>query len=211
MPAGSCRVSTGITAWNVRNAFGGALTIHLYDIYRPLVRKRSQEFELELIWRMKMNENELKSLYKNDDMVRPFLDHMAKRQRNQSESKVHRVVENLREENHEYSRGDIVSVFKKLESCGCGQFVNGRRGWPSRFVWSVPSKDASLLASGEEQTVSEIVVDETYEDTADETLNHTFNLRPDLRIEFDLPSDLTVNEANRLAMFIKSLPMEDFD
>lgn len=41
-------------------------------------------------------------------------------------------------------------------------------------------------------------------------LAHTFNLRSDLVIEIRLPSDLSANEAERLSLFVKSLPMEEF-
>lgn len=40
------------------------------------------------------------------------------------------------------------------------------------------------------------------------SLKHTYNLRPDCQIDFVLPADLTAREADRLAGFIKSLPLE---
>lgn len=40
------------------------------------------------------------------------------------------------------------------------------------------------------------------------SLTHTFNLRSDLSIEFTLPTDLTNKEAERIAAFIKTLPIE---
>ena len=38
-------------------------------------------------------------------------------------------------------------------------------------------------------------------------LIHIFNLRVDLPVEFSLPNDLTYKEAERLAAFIKTLPI----
>jgi len=41
--------------------------------------------------------------------------------------------------------------------------------------------------------------------------DHTFNLRADLPVQFSLPIDLTAGEAERLATFIKALPLEDYE
>jgi hypothetical protein len=40
-------------------------------------------------------------------------------------------------------------------------------------------------------------------------LSHTYNLRVDLPVTIDLPTDLTRNEAERLASFIRTLPIEE--
>lgn len=37
-------------------------------------------------------------------------------------------------------------------------------------------------------------------------LAHSYHLRPGLQVSFDLPSDLTEKEADRLTLFIRSLP-----
>ena len=39
--------------------------------------------------------------------------------------------------------------FKQLEALEAGQFVTGRRGWPSRFVWSVGMVSVGKTAAGE--------------------------------------------------------------
>jgi hypothetical protein len=41
------------------------------------------------------------------------------------------------------------------------------------------------------------------------TISHRFVLRPDFRVDVDLPADMTQAEARRLAAFITSLPFED--
>ncbi|MEA2559563.1 MAG: hypothetical protein QOH06_1067 [Acidobacteriota bacterium] len=157
-----------------------------------------------------MNEQMLKTLYAKDNVAKAFFDHMAARKRNQAETKVDRVLVVLANEG--LSRGDVVELFKGLEEVGCGQFVIGRRGWPSRFVWSVSSLAASHLATGEVALMEDVTADSAEEsEEADEFLSHTFNLRPDLPITLDLPADLSVKEAERLALFVRSLPMEEFE
>ena len=158
-----------------------------------------------------MEKEELKQLYADDDVARMFFDDMANRQRNQSETKVDRIMQRLREQGNSPSRGDIIALFKKLEEYKCGQFVAGRHGWPSRFIWDVGSLSASRFAVGETEEVEEITQEPEEGAEGVESLNHTFNLRPDLPVEFELPIDLTEKEAERLAGFLKTLPMEDYD
>lgn len=159
-----------------------------------------------------MNEEALKELYEESDVAKAFLDHMASRQRGQSETKVDRILRVLNDEGFEFSRGDIVALFHKLEEIECGQFVVGRHGWPSRFVWNTNSLTVSRLASGEGQEAAEVEEEEEeLLEEEDELLTHTFNLRPDLVITISLPADLTTKEAERLSLFVKSLPMEEFE
>ncbi len=113
-------------------------------------------------------------------------------------------------EGHASARGDIIALFKNLEEYKCGQFVTGRWGWPSRFVWDVDSLSTSRFAIGETQEVKDIKIEPEEETGQKDSLKHTFNLRTDLPIEFTLPIDLSEKEAERLATFIKALPMEDY-
>ncbi|WP_127475145.1 hypothetical protein [Sulfurivermis fontis] len=161
-----------------------------------------------------MKEEDLKDLYGKSEVAKAFLDHMASRQRAQSETKVDRILRVLNDEGFEFSRGDIVDLFQKLEEIECGQFVVGRHGWPSRFVWNASSLTVSRMASGEGPELTEIEENEEAEELPEEEeelLTHTFNLRPDLTITIDLPQDLTAKEAERLSLFVKSLPMEEFE
>lgn len=45
----------------------------------------------------------------------------------------------------------------------------------------------------------------------EEPLTHRFHLRPDFEVKMKLPADLTKAEADRLALFVVSLPFEDED
>lgn len=160
-----------------------------------------------------VNETRLKEVYEVSEVAKAFLDHMAARQRNQSETKVDRTLVILSGESIDFARGDIVGLFQHLQEAGCGQFIIGRRGWPSRFVWSVGSLAASRLASGEVQEVEDITTDEEGDGGSEreEFASHSFNLRPDLVVTMDLPADLSTKEAERLSLFVRSLPMEEFE
>jgi hypothetical protein len=42
----------------------------------------------------------------------------------------------LYELGHQADRGEVIRFFRVLESAGCGEYVEGRHGHPSRFEWS---------------------------------------------------------------------------
>jgi hypothetical protein len=130
--------------------------------------------------------------------------HCAKRTNNQTETKVDRILAVLQNEGHDIARGDIIEVFRKLADLNCGTFVTERKGWPSRFVWSVSMINAGRAAAGEPPQVEEAEAGEVSE----AMLTHSFHLRPETKVEFSLPIDLTKDEAERLAGFLKTLPIE---
>src|ERR1035441_2984276 len=98
----------------------------------------------------------LRQLYRESPVAQAFFDHAAKRERDQSETKVDRILILLRAEGHAFPRRDIINLFRRLEEQGCGQFVEGRRGWPSRFVWSAGLTSVGRAAVGEPQTIEHI-------------------------------------------------------
>jgi hypothetical protein len=163
-----------------------------------------------------VNVEELRKLYKTNGDARRILDHFANRERNLSKTPVERLTANLAEEGHEMSRGAVIGVFKELEKLGCGCFVVGRWSHPSRFEWTVGLVDVGKSAAGEEVDV-ETVSSEQFQDEeeeeeqankhgADATLEHLFNLRHDFCVRFRLPKDVTPQEAERSAGFVKTIP-----
>src|SRR5271155_5564273 len=102
------------------------------------------------------NIDTLRQLYNDSPVAKAFFDHAARRERDQSETKVDRILVRLRAEGHEFRRREIIDLFRKLQDQGCGQFVEGRRGWPSRFVWSTRLTSLGKVASGVSQAVEHI-------------------------------------------------------
>src|ERR1700691_4023706 len=98
----------------------------------------------------------LRQLYQQSPVAKAFFDHAARRERDQSETKVDRILILLRAEGHEFRRREIIDLFRKLQDQGCGQFVEGRRGWASRFVWSTGITSVGKAASGEPQPIEHI-------------------------------------------------------
>lgn len=153
-----------------------------------------------------MNQEKLKQTYQTNEAVKAICDHMAARDRNQTETKLRRILRHLTNDGVDLRRSEVIGAFRQLEEAGCGRYVEGRHGWPSRFVWDVKSLAVSAAARGTqplELSATEDVVDDSDEA---ELIEHSFALRPDLTISLELPTDLSRTEAARLAAFVQSLP-----
>jgi hypothetical protein len=102
------------------------------------------------------NIDTLRQLYNDSPVARAFFDHAARRERDQSETKVDRILVRLRADGHEFRRREIIDLFRKMQDQGLGQFVEGRHGWPSRFVWSTGLTSVGRAAIGERQIIEHI-------------------------------------------------------
>jgi len=157
----------------------------------------------------KVNFECLRSLYRDQGAARTVLDHIANRARNLRKITVDRILTSISTEGKELSRGDVISVFRELENCGCGTFITGRKGHPSRFEWRVQMTSVGRVAAGESEQIEEVAPDEMSEEESGSLVMHTYRLRPDVPITLELPIDLTPQEASRIARFIETLPFNE--
>jgi hypothetical protein len=151
----------------------------------------------------------LKSLYSSNDAARAFLDYAAQRERSAAETSVDRIQANLAAEGHAFPRQEVMELLKALAKAGCGDFKVGRRGLKSRLVWKAGLASVGRAASGQTQSIEVIAKGQQERDSLGETvtrLTHSYHLRPNVVVEFNLPTDLTESEANRLADYLKTLP-----
>ena len=125
----------------------------------------------------------IQGLYKNNDNARRFLDAAARRLRDASASSIDLISRSLG-----ISRGEAVSLAKALEGAGAGQFVVGRRGSRSRFVWAFSCISLGRIAAGEEAELEE-PTDPEPEDNADEAA---------ATVEFSSAGKLTIADAKRI-------------
>jgi hypothetical protein len=98
----------------------------------------------------------IRQLYAKSAVARAFLDHVAGRENDQSETKIERILSLLRREGHNFSKTDIRGLFRNLEDLSCGTYIIGRHGHPSRFKWSVGITSLSRVATGESQTIEDV-------------------------------------------------------
>lgn len=101
------------------------------------------------------------------------------------------------------SKRELISLMRDLEELGLGKLIVGRRQKKTRFQWAVSTVEIARVASDEAEAS-----DATQLESGGQTINHQFQLRPNLRIEFALPADLSKSEAERLAEFMRTLPFE---
>jgi len=154
----------------------------------------------------RINRVELQSVYNESAQAKAMLDHFASRERNRRTTTIERLLSNLNNDGAALSRGDVIKVLQWLEKLGCGQFIAGRKGHPSRFEWSVGLVDVGRAAAGEAVEIEAAPVNEP--EPADDLLEHHFRLRKDLDVPLRLPADLNGTEAARLAAFIQTLPFD---
>ena len=111
---------------------------------------------------------------------------------------VDEVYENLRREGKNVDRSEIIDIFKELNEHNYGQYLVGRRGWPTRIAWN---ERALNLSSDEEHS--------SQEKSIGRSIEHTFVLRPGFEVSLILPENLSSREAERLSSFIKTLPFDN--
>lgn len=152
----------------------------------------------------------LRRLYNDTNVNKAVFDYFAARLNNSAETTVDRLHAVIRAQLPDVSRRDIIELFKVLQRRGCGEFVTGRKGYPSRFVWSVELIAVGKAASGEPTEIEPLTDADRRPGQTDENegtlIVHPYALRPDLRIELALPRDLTAIEASRIADFVRTLP-----
>jgi hypothetical protein len=139
-------------------------------------------------------------------------------------------LERLEAEFGEASRYEIVASLKELEKAGSGQFVVGRKGQRSRFVWArdkapagpriakraakasrrAPVQAAPGAAAAAPALSSEPspkgTAGEALLPAASRTLRHSFHLRRGLLVSIELPEDVTATEVARFCSFLQAIP-----
>jgi hypothetical protein len=152
----------------------------------------------------------LRKLYTNSRAAKAAFDHFAQRKNSSAQTTVDRLQTALRQDGHDAARSDIIDLFRELANAGCGHFVVGRKGHPSRFEWLVSLVDVGRSAAGEAVKVEAITESERGDainnDDGVELIEHRYRLRADLDLRFELPVNLTSAEASRIADFVRTLP-----
>lgn len=156
-----------------------------------------------------VNTAALRELYRKSDVGKELFDHFASRTNDSRETKLDRARAVLVARGARASIADLREFFRQLEHLGCGRYVIGRRGHPSRFIWTAGLVSVGQVASGKGVDVEEVrSPSELEEGPSRDTLDHIFQLRPSMTVALSLPANLTATEAARLADFIRTLPFE---
>jgi len=137
---------------------------------------------------------------------------LSQRKNNVSELTLDAVAKELKNETTpSYAVNKTLwSFFRELAAAGVGEAIVGRRGKPSRFVWSELMMDvlAALRGEGAASAPDRPSGEGATVTTPSELVEHRFVLRPSFTARFSLPADFTAAEAARLAKFIEALPFD---
>jgi hypothetical protein len=151
----------------------------------------------------------LKCLAATNRCARAILNHAATQTKADSgtQSTVDVLCGALRVESGEIvSRRQLVQTLKMFSAAGYGKFIAGRQGMPSRFVWALPLVTVAAMGNG---AAADAAPTGTPALTEPALCSHSFRLRQQLMVTFNLPSDLTAREAERLALFVRALPLKE--
>lgn len=94
------------------------------------------------------------------------------------------------------TRREAIDLLRRLAELGLGAFKAGRKGGKSRLVWN----------AGAQPSLREPATQPANGSAMNGDLTHAYRLRPDRTVEVRLPVDLTSDEAERFATFIRTLP-----
>lgn len=107
------------------------------------------------------------------------------------------------------SRRNLSILLKGIEEAGIGKRVVGRRGAPTRIIWRYTWKSIAQVSRGEGGAEALRPIDSKETLSRQPRIEHSYLLRHEEDpITLMLPRDLTQREADRLALFIQSLPKE---
>lgn len=87
----------------------------------------------------------IRKLYRTSASAQAIFDWTASRERDATATSIDRISNRLG-----ISRGEAVALARALEQAGCGEFVVGRRGQPSRFQWGFSCISLGQAAAGED-------------------------------------------------------------
>lgn len=181
-----------------------------------------------------VNKEALRQLFTRVPAARAILEHLAGLEQNPR----HTPLDALERACAGFGRAHLVYALRVLEELGCGRFVVGRKGYPSRFEWAYDARSIGKVGMGTATQVSALDgedlgdEDETskslgeqavpwsaeqeqegegpppsFQEIPEPMYHHRFRLRRGLEIVLALPESLTTSEAERLAAFIKTLPL----
>lgn len=147
----------------------------------------------------------LSNLYAENESAQAILNDFAERFRKRRVTTLDQILNRVAG----ISRSEAIRVFRSLEDIGCGEFVEGRKGHPSRFVWTDDLTAVGRAARGEVPSVAPLEDEEEEEGSDKKNVferEHPLELRDNYIARVRVPADLTEREAERLATFIRSLP-----
>lgn len=146
----------------------------------------------------------LRDAYSKSANFKAIFDFLGERKKDSSITKTDRLMSVLAQKGTALDRKDAIDFFRTIENAGCGEYIEGRRGHPSRFSWEVSLRSVAQVARGTTEAVEAIIEDDSNGEEA-LMMEHSFRLRAGLAVALSLPDDLTIAEGERLSDFVRTL------
>ena len=93
----------------------------------------------------------VQALYDQNSHAKQLFDWTASLQRDAMATTINRISQVLK-----IPYKAAVSLAKQLDDAGCGEFIVGRRGSPSRFEWAYSRVSLGQVAAGEAEEIKEV-------------------------------------------------------
>ncbi len=157
-----------------------------------------------------MNQQKLSQLNAENRAAQVFFAAFAERRRAFPQNSIQDVIDIGRRQNQTIAPAEVEAFFEALEAAECGQTVHDEAG--TRFVWVFKATQvsrAALRVASEPRALSEplAALPQTGANSI-ETVAHALRLRADWTLNLQLPADFTPAEAERVAHFLRALPLE---
>jgi hypothetical protein len=158
----------------------------------------------------------IRQLYATDATARTILDEFASFRHNRTTTALEQLLFRLTNAGKPVPKSEAIDVLRKLDELGCGDFITGRKGHPTRFAWRYPLSAIGKAAAAADPKLPEEIkrLDDAEDDSPEplpaesELIVHSYQLRTGYKVQLELPADLTEREAWRLSEFLKTLPFD---
>lgn len=143
-----------------------------------------------------LNLIEVQKLHDSKPIIQSLFKYWKSYSRNVASHKAYRLFSEVSEI---ANYNELVAALRDLQNNGCGQFILGRRGQESRFVWA---DDISMT-----EVVYKITGGTVETSPEERTIARVFKLartNGELNIKIELPANFNEREANRLCDFVRS-------
>lgn len=105
-------------------------------------------------------------------------------------------------------RKDVIEFFKRLEKIRVSHWTVGRHSNPSRMYWRCQSKSFGTAVLAELERREDDTEPTPDDAVPGDLVEHSFKLRPESTLQFRLPRNFSMKDAERIGAWLKTLPFE---
>ena len=108
----------------------------------------------------------------------------------------------------ELDRSESIEVLKRLAALGLGDYIQGRRGKPTRLDFKIGEEVYDELIRRVEERFDHSNVQQRFKPIAASGVSHSFWLRSDFEVRLRLPEDFSTHDAQRFSRWLETIPFD---